>query len=348
MRQLAGVAALLALLAGCASGDAPAGEDARDRYTVEVGDSPVGVIPAASLRDETRGKDLELNIEYPTRGEKHPLIIFSHGFGGSSQSYVSLSSYWSSQGYVVIKPTHADSRRISRGAIESEGPAEWRNRVRDVTVIIDSLAALEQKYPELTGKIDATRIGVGGHSYGALTAMLVGGTKTFPGAVSYADPRVRAIVAMSPQGPADRWGLTRESWAAMRVPALYMTGTLDRGIEDSEDPAWRREAFTLAPSGDQWLVVIQGARHASFTGRLDDVWQEEIERRRREQASTPTRPGERPTDPVSRTGRLVGREQEIFETIRSLSLAFWDAYLRGESSGRELLEKTSRAEVTYK
>ena len=44
----------------------------------------------------------------------HPLIVFSHGFGGSSRGYVGLSSYWASHGYVVIAPSHADSVQLRK------------------------------------------------------------------------------------------------------------------------------------------------------------------------------------------------------------------------------------------
>jgi predicted dienelactone hydrolase len=345
------VAVLLGLLvvAGCVTDPgAPQIDVGPERYRLEVGASPVGVIPEATLRDAARGRDVEMNIEYPTRGENNPLIVFSHGFGGSSVSYVGLSSYWTSHGYVVIKPTHADSRRLSRGTLAEEGPERWRDRVRDVTFILDSLPALQEKYPELAGKIDASRIGVGGHSYGALTAMMLGGVQTFPGPVAYRDARVDAVVAMSPQGPTERWGLTQQSWSPVNVPTLYMTGTLDRGIEATEDPAWRQQAFELAPEGDQWLVVIEGARHASFTGRLDDVWEEEVERQRRESISSQTIPQPRETDRLQRSGRIVEREREIFATARSLSLAFWDAYLRGDAQGRQALESTQSAMVKRK
>ena len=159
--------------------------DSKSRYGDDTGDSPVGVIPNAVIHDSARNKDLEMSIEYPTRGAAHPLIVFSHGFGGSSRGYVGLSSYWASNGYVVIKPSHADAGRATslREGIESfedETPSDWRERVRDVTLVLDSLGALEQKYPELQGKIDHAKIGVGGHSYGAFTSMLVGGARTFP------------------------------------------------------------------------------------------------------------------------------------------------------------------------
>src|SRR5207253_2141701 len=122
-------------------------------YNGEPGPIPVGVIPEGTLRDASRGKDLQLSIDYPTKTGSYPVIIFSHGFGGSKNGYEGLASYWASHGYVVIRPNHADAGAIKHlrdveHIWENQGPKEWRNRARDVSVIIDSFDDLEQRYPE--------------------------------------------------------------------------------------------------------------------------------------------------------------------------------------------------------
>jgi predicted dienelactone hydrolase len=318
----------------------------RSRYAGQAGESPVGVIPEGIVRDTQRDKDVVFTVEYPTRPGPYPLIVFSHGFGATRQAYVGLSAHWASQGYVVIKPAHSDSGKVQAGAAadawRDQTPADWRNRVRDVTAILDGLDKIEESYPELKGKIDRTKIAVAGHSYGAFTAMLLGGAKTYPGATSYADPRVKAIVVMSPQGPSESFGLTNDSYRDIRIPALFMTGTLDRGLAENETPEWRRQAFELAPAGDKWLVVLEGARHLSFVGRID-----------------PSTDGMRPMtepmlgDPTPRTNaprerydpRQPGREsvaglriRSTFNDIKAISLAFLDTYLRTEAEGRTALE----------
>src|SRR5713101_6708602 len=205
-------------------------------YSADMGPSPVGVIPAATLHDAERNKDVEVSIEYPTRGGPFPVIVFSHGYGSSDPGYEPLISYWTSYGYVCIRPAHADAaaqRDIIREALERPAPRsqsrqrgitvepnvqprntmeaiwdkerepQWRDRVLDVKLVLDSLADLEQRFPELRGKMDRNQIGVGGHSYGAFTAMLISGARTFSNPpLSMADPRVRAALVMSPQGTA--------------------------------------------------------------------------------------------------------------------------------------------------
>ena len=294
------------------------------------------------VRDAERGRDMPFSVEYPMKPGSYPLIIFSHGFGARRDAYVGLSSHWASQGYVVIKPAHSDSGRLQRGNVEQawrdQTPGNWRDRVRDIVAIIDGLDRIEESYPELKGKIDRARIGVGGHSYGAFTAMLIGGARTFPGATSYADPRVKAIVAMSPQGPSETFGLTTESWANVTVPALFMTGTLDRGMSDDETPEWRRQAFELAPAGDKWLIVLEGARHASFTGRIDSSIAGAMTDENRTLGPDRYPPGSVPQDRRVRESVAGLRIRGTFSNIKAFSLAFWDAYLRNDAEGRTALE----------
>jgi predicted dienelactone hydrolase len=315
----------------------------RSRYAGEAGSSPVGVIPEGVVRDAERGKDVVFSVDYPTRPGTYPVILFSHGFGATRQTYVGLSAHWASQGFIVIRPAHSDSGRLqlsnAQQAWRDQTPADWRNRVRDVTAIIDGLDRIEESYPELKGKIDRTKIAASGHSYGAFTAMLLGGARTYPGAVSYADPRVKAVVAMSPQGPSETFGLTPESWKEVRVPILFMTGTMDRGMSDNETPEWRRQPFELAPEGDKWLVVLEGANHNSFTGRIGPG----IAGSQMDDANPPIGPDRRPvgTAPERRTSResVAGlRIRSTFANIKAISLAFFDTYLKGDAEGRTALE----------
>lgn len=319
------------------------------RYSGRLGATAVGVIPEATLRDTARNRDIAFAVDYPIRAGSYPLILFSPGYGGSHRGYIGLSSYWASQGYVVVRLSHADAGRLRDGQNpeeiwEEERPAQWRDRVRDVTFILDSLDALERQFPELQGKIDRNRIGVGGHSYGAFTAMLAGGARTFPGPESYADPRVKAIVVMSPQGTGELRGLTQESWRELTIPALFMIGSADRGATEAETPEWRREAFTYAPAGDKWLIVIEGAGHLSFAGRMDAPTDRP--------SPVPVRVNDprdpNPAVPPSYDPRQPGREgtaglrqRGVQNTIKALSVAFWDAYLKGEAEGRTALTQAA-------
>ena len=98
----------------------------------------------------------------------------------------------------------------------------------------------------------------------------------------------------------------------------------------------------FAGGGQVAGVVIAGARHASFTGRIDPSLQ-------------PTRVINDPMlgdptttrNPMTPTGdpRRPGREgseglriRNVFANVKAISLAFWDTYLKSEAEGRTTLE----------
>lgn len=367
--------AALAVFA-CAS-DQPKKPNASPASLAEGEPSPVGVIPTTLLHDGQRNKDVDLSIEYPTRGGPFPVIIVSHGYGSSNRGYEPLVAYWTSRGYVVIRPSHADAgalREAVRDAIverrddrqqarrerrraspdaqqqqqapfrpnpsesiwEKEREPQWRDRARDVTLVIDSLGELEERFPELKGKIDRTKIGVAGHSYGAFTALLLGGTRTFGNPpLQLADARVTAVLAMSPQGIASNRGLTAESWRDVKVPAMFMTGTRDFGASETETPQWRRNAFEYSPTGDKYFVLIEGARHLTFAG-IGSATAPESDLMIPEQTIDPVT-GQQVITRVPRQGGSYVSERGLYDRIRSIALTFWDANLKNEPKAKEKL-----------
>jgi predicted dienelactone hydrolase len=178
-------------------------------------------------------------------------------------------------------------------------------RPKDISFVIDSLPEIERRVPELHGKLDAKRIGVGGHSYGAYTTQAIGdATVQLPGnkePVSFADKRVKAIIMMSPQGEG-QMGLTQHSWDDMRLPMLVMYGSRDFGSQH-QSPTWRSEAFFKSPPGDKYDVEIEGATHMTFVGPMFKI----------------------------------GRENKLFQTAKIETLAFWDSYLNFDYGAKRYL-----------
>lgn len=375
----------LILAAACASQPGPQQQQIAPvkigEYNPDSGPEPVGVIPTATIRDARRNKDLEVSIEYPTRAGTYPVVIFSHGYGTTSQSYEPLASYWTSNGCVVIRPTHADAgalRDLLRDPLreifqqgpqtqqerdrqrqrpaptnqpatppsfrpnpmetiwEKEREPQWRDRALDIRLVLDSLGDLEMRFPELRGKMDRGRIGVAGHSYGAFTAMLLAGARV-TGLESMADPRVRAALIMSPQGVAANRGLTQQSWADIRIPVAYMTGSEDRGALEGEGPEWRKQAFELSREGDKFLIFIKGARHSSFLG-ITGSQMTVVDNR---PMPTPANPGgysQQQPNMQQQTGPAYYGGRNIFSKIKITSQIFWDGYLRGDETARDLLQ----------
>ena len=216
------------------------------------------------LRDEKRGKDLQLRVSFPKDADVFPVIVWSHGATGSKDDYQPLVQHWVSYGYVCIQANHSDSRALAgmsqTGQVANKFQ-DWANRPKDIVFILDSLDGIEAKVPGLEGKLDKKTIGVGGHSFGAHSGQLVAGTTTvdFGGVrTSHADPRPKAFVLISPQGKGPQ--LDDRSWEGLTRPFISITGSNDWG-RNADPVDWRLDPFRLAASRDKYLLYIEGAHH---------------------------------------------------------------------------------------
>ena len=290
------------------------------------------------LRDEKRQKDLEVTVRYPAVAQaapgRFPLVVFSHGAGGSRDAFPDLTAHWASHGYIVVLPTHADSIQLRRRSGEDlsrlqrdldslRRDVKPLDRLADVTFVLDSIGALEQRVAGLrdkdgAGRIDRDRIGMAGHSAGALTTQMAAGVKVrgaAPGALlearSAGDPRIDAAILVSGQGTTNRM-FTDQSWSELSKPMLVITGSKDIAAIGSETPASRREPFDRAKPGDKYLVFIEGATHSSYQGRGPAA---RLDR-------------EQPTD----------AELEMITSVTSsATLAFLDLYLTDDPGARVYL-----------
>lgn len=266
----------------------------------EVGPYSVKEIEHPELVDEARGgRKVPLKVFLPTNarpGEAFPLVIFSHGGGGHWDANMVQSQHLASHGYVVIAPTHVDSSNLKlryymsrAGGRMSFGKAIHRltvdadaslERPGDVTFAIDTALKWNQSDPDLRGHIQPDNIGMIGHSFGAYTTQVICGARPrvdnlIPGSKQLpkspveglADPRVKAGVALSPQGPGTVC-FDKTSFASIDRPMLWITGTKDTqkkhdGTLMSQEA--RREGFALMPAGNKYLLWLENADHMGFS-----------------------------------------------------------------------------------
>src|SRR6266436_7475404 len=81
-----------------------------DQAAYKLADGPYAVETIdQTIHDAKRNKDLPVRFLIPKSGGPFPVIVFSHGAGGSGQNYFPLTGFWATHGYVVIQPTHNDS-----------------------------------------------------------------------------------------------------------------------------------------------------------------------------------------------------------------------------------------------
>jgi len=265
--------------------------------------------------DASRNRDVPVKIYYPARGSgPFPIIIFSHGLGGSREGYENFGRSWAGCGYVSVHLQHLGS---DDGVWKNAGPlgvaaalyqsvsdvSNAINRARDVSFGIDQTLKLNTgKDSPLRGRLDTARIGMAGHSFGAWTTMAVVGEKIHPADPSLADPRITAAIAMSapvPRLPADR----DRAFLGITTPVFHMTGTLDDSPIGETRAAERRIPFDEMNKAETCLVIFNGADHMTFAGHI-----------------------------VPRTS-----DAEFQPLIVAGSIAFWDAYLKGNAAAKNWL-----------
>ncbi|RZU03030.1 alpha/beta hydrolase family protein [Rivibacter subsaxonicus] len=228
--------------------------------------------------DPARDRAVPLRLYLPraaTPDSPVPLVVFSHGIGGSRFGYSYLGRHWASRGLASLHVQHVGSDRslwgggslfslvgrLQEAAQETEAVA----RVHDLRFAIDRLLA-----GELGPLVDGRRIVAAGHSYGANTTLLAAGARVerAGGVIDLHDPRLRAAIVISAP-PFYGEGEPQRILAPVRVPSLHITATEDviripgyySGAED------RVAIFEAVGSANKTLAVFAGGSHSMFTDR---------------------------------------------------------------------------------
>lgn len=221
-----------------------------------------------------RGDDLQVRVTAPATGDELPIIVFSHGFGQSLDSYAPLVDFWAARGFVVVQPTHLDSRTLAVTPDDPRYHEIWRIRVEDLTRVLDGVDLIESAVPGLGGRLDRSRIVAAGHSWGAQTvSMLLGArvldTDGVPGK-DLSDPRVKAGVLLAAPGTggadltpfaAENFSFMNPDFAQMTTPALVVAGDKDQSALTVRGPEWFTDPYFLSP-GPKSLLTLFGAEHS--------------------------------------------------------------------------------------
>jgi predicted dienelactone hydrolase len=228
--------------------------------------SPV-VLPAAP----ERGADLQVRVSAPTAGTDLPVVVFSHGYGSSMRAYGPLTDFWAAHGFVVVQPTHLDSRTLGLTPRDERWARLLRLRVEDMTTVLDHLAVATSAVPDLAGRVDPTRIAAAGHSFGGQTTGVLLGARvidTLDGRRWGApDPRVTAGVLLATAGSG---GADLTPWAAaqfpylnpdfsdLTTPTLVVAGDADDSPLSTRGPDWSTDPYRLSPGARSLLTVFDG------------------------------------------------------------------------------------------
>ncbi len=259
-----------------------------------------------TAHDASRNREIPVRIYLPPRNAVAPVVLFSHGLGGSRAGSKFLGEQWAARGYLAVFVQHPGSD----DAVWKDAP-RWRRmaamrraaslenfllRVRDVPAVLDQLAIWNKSGP-LAGRMDLGKIGMSGHSFGAVTTEAVSGETLPLSGTKFTDPRIRAAVMFSPSTP--RSTSAERAFAAVKIPWLVMTGTKDTAPIGEADLESRLAVYPALRGAPKYEVVLNNAEHSAFTDR-------------------------------ALPGDHEPRNPNHHRVIKALSTAFWDAYLRGD------------------
>jgi predicted dienelactone hydrolase len=268
------------------------------------------------IRDSRRQRDIPVRMYVPQTDSPSPVVLFSHGLGGSREGSSYLGKHWASRGYFALFVQHPGSDdAVWKGKPKAEYRALMRAaasvqnfllRVQDIVAVLDALADRSQNIPPISAaRLDLKKVGISGHSFGAITSQWLSGQTTKDGEANFADPRISAALIMSPSR--SRRSTPKQAFGSVSLPWMLMTGTKDIAQIGQATPDSRLAVFLALPTGSKYELVFFGAHHYAFT------------------------------DGVLRDG-IEPRNPNHHEAILALSTAFWDTYLRADPKAREWLD----------
>jgi len=280
----------------------------------------------ATWHDTARMRDVPVKLYFPVIGKtdkpasKFPVVLFSHGLGGSREGGKRWAEHWASHGYGVVAMQHAGSdESLWQGAPLREIAGKMKAgmtlsnltlRIDDVHFVIDEVVRRTEAREAAFANADPQRFGMSGHSFGAQTTLSVVGQKP-PAAVAFSgmDARIGAAIAFSPNAR-NQNALSRQ-FGEIKMPIFSITGNDDGSIlDDGTKPEHRRLPFENMPAGQKYLAVFDGGDHMVFGGHAFGL-------RRPETA----------------------RDRKIQLDVMASTLAFWNATLKQDAVAHNWLEK---------
>lgn len=225
--------------------------------------------------DVARQRPVPVRLHLPQAARPVPLVVFSHGIGGSRRGYSWLGQHLARHGVACLHLQHVGSDRQlwSAGSVwnligrlqDAAQDREAIARVQDLRFALDTLLT-----SDLAARFDDQRIVAGGHSYGANTTLLASGARVQRSSslVEFRDDRVRAAIVISAPpfyGEAE----PRRVLQSVTVPSLHVTATEDiiriPGYYSGADD--RVAVFEAIGSARKWLAMYEGGSHSMFTDR---------------------------------------------------------------------------------
>lgn len=282
---------------------------------------------SAVIVDPKTKRKIKLKIRLPAQAKPTALILYSPGLGSGVSNGADWCEAWRQAGYLVVTLAHpvtddsiwntSKSRSLKMTIAEAIASPQYALRVNDCSFALDYLLGLPSLKPYLEkpdddkGGPQRPRIGIAGHSYGALTVQSITGQGQ--GGKGLLDRRIEAAIALSPSA------MSQERAAAMsqvNIPFFCVTGDLDAHVtfKDGQDSvrlgvplSQRQWVYSHLPKGRRQELLVAQADHMTFAGEPID------------------------SQHFSRDVPLPEQNNpKTWARISAMTTQFWDFYLKAE------------------
>ncbi len=298
---------------------------------------PIDTFASTTVLDEiwqdvARERGVPVRVRWPSPRTPvppggRPVVLFSHGLGGTRAGGELWGRAWQAAGLVVLHLQHPGSdleavRRVARsfgdqhGLRQAAGPDQLLARLGDVKFVLDNIARRQASAVGRWTEVRPNDVGLSGHSFGAHTTLGMAGQR-YPSLDGVQEPRLAAFVAFSPTLPVQD-DATR-AYLRITRPMLCITGTRDDDVAGVGATNERRTGvFTALPAGLKAHLVLEDADHMTFagqTGRAADVF------------------------PRHASSRAL--QAQHHEVVAAVTTDWWRAHLMGDKAAADRLRRPS-------
>jgi predicted dienelactone hydrolase len=230
---------------------------------------PAGVSGPPEQPEQLGPYTLDVAMGAPVAAGVFPLVVISHGTGGSHLLYRTLARHLARNGFVVAMPEHPRNNRNNNDLVATA--ANLENRPRHIRIAID-WAFSSGGFGDCLAACSA----VVGHSLGGYTALAIAGGR--PTAFPHESPdrlarpvqvtpdeRVKALVLLA---PATAWFKDPDALSSVRIPILMLTAE-----KDEHTTAWHA-GMVKEGVPDKSVVehrTVPNAGHFSFLSPFPDA-----------------------------------------------------------------------------
>ncbi len=198
-------------------------------------------------------QELEVALDAEIADGAWPLVLYSHCHECLGISGATVARRLATWGHIVIAPDHTGNTLwdAQEGTGVQLGAAFLEVRGADMQGLLDAVEQSSPPFEDLTAHLDLERVGIAGHSFGAVTA----------GWVAQRDPRIDALLAIA--APIENLLLPGVEASEVYVPTVMMVAVEDNSILEIGNN-FLRDNFEEVP-GVAFKVEVADAGHWSVS-----------------------------------------------------------------------------------